>query len=486
MLCDRTGTPCSHERGHIGDSLFHGDGYATAASRRIFCDVCRMQRWLDVEAALALSQADVGLIPRAAAAEIVRAANLERVDLDRLRKRIQRNGHSLVSLLEEVQEACPGTAAQFLHHGATTQDVQDTAQAMEMGEVLDEVEAELGALVRRLVDVARHHRDTLMVGRTQAQPALPTTFGLKVASWLDEVLRDAERVAVLRSRVLVAQLFGGVGTMAGFAGKGPSLLERFAARLALGVPVVSWHVARDRVAEYLATLAMLTATLARVADEVRVLSRPELGELEQGWEPGRIASSTMPHKRNPEGCAQVVVLARLSRAAATVGLEGMIHEHERDSRALRLEWATVADASHHTLAALAILRPVLLQLKVHDDRMAKNARQAADAICSEALMLALGRHLGKQRAYDLVYEVSQGARDQGASLREALAGRPDVTAWLGPQERDEIFEPARHLGSAGVLVDRAVAAGERWLADREQRERARAVPGSTADPGCQG
>lgn len=478
MLPDGTRVPCSHERGHIVDSLFHGDGYATAASRRIFCDVCRMQRWLDVEAALALSQADVGLIPQPAAAEIARAATLERVDVDRLRKRIQRNGHSLVSLLEEVQDACPG-AAQFLHHGATTQDVQDTAQVLEMCEVLDEVETELVLLLGTLVDVARRHRDTLMVGRTQGQPALPTTFGLKAASWLDELVRAAERMAVMRSRVLVAQLFGGVGSMAGFDGNGPSLLERFAARLGLDVPVLGWHVARDRVAEYLVTLAMLTATLARVADEVRVLSRPELGELEQGWEPGRIGSSTMPHKRNPEGCAQVVVLARLSRAAAALGLEGMIHEHERDSRALRLEWASVADASHHTLAALAILRPVLLHLKVHDDRMAENAREAADAICSEALMLALGRHLGKQRAYDLVYELSQGARDQGGSLRQALAGRPDVTAWLGSQELDEIFEPGHHLGSAGALVDRAVAAGERWLADREQQEVTRSTPGFT-------
>ncbi len=459
--------PCAHHRGHIVDSLFHGDAYATAVSRRIFCDLCRLRRWLDVEAALALSQAELGMIPAEAAKEIARACHLDHIDLDGLRQEFQRTSHSLVPLLRAVQGACEGTAGEFVHYGATTQDIQDTAQALEMREVLDDVDRHVAAMVARLVELAASHRDTLMVGRTHAQPALPTTFGLKVAGWLDELVRHAYRLEAMRGRVLVAEMFGGVGTMASFEGRGHELLERFATRLGLGVPIVAWHVARDRVAEFTVTLAMLAGTLGRIADELRTLSRAEFGEVAEGWAYGRVGSSTMPHKRNPERSEQVVVLARLARANAALGVESMVQENERDSRGLRLEWVAVADVSHHTLAALGILSEVLWELQVHRDRMARHAHEAAEAICSEALMLALARRLGKQSAHAVVYEVSQRAQDEGRSMRELLLDRADVAAWLTPQALDDLLDPAAYLGSAGEIVDRSVGEAERWLAGRE-------------------
>lgn len=461
------GDACAHERVEIIDSRFFGHGYSTPASRRIFCDVCRMQRWLDVEVALAQSQAEMGLIPREAADEITRAARLERIDLEEVRQGIRRTEHSLVSLLGAVQAICPGGTGEFLHYGATTQDVLDTAEVLEMRDVLDEVEREVNALLRTLVELARAHRNTLMIGRTHFRPALPTTFGLKVAGWIDELLRQAERLQAMRPRVLVAELFGGVGTMAAFDSAGRELLQRFALRLSLNAPVVAWHVARDRVAEYIAILAMLVATLARIAEEVRVLSRPEFGELEEGWRYGRVGSSTMPHKRNPEALEQVVVLARLARAKVPLGLEDMIQEHERDGRGTRLEWVAVPDVSHHALAALAILRPLLDGLQVHEDHMAEQARRAAQDICSERLMLALGRAVGKQTAHALVYEVSQNAQDEGRSLREVLSGRDDVLIHLRGEQLDDIFDPSGYLGSATGMVDQAISYAERWLADEQ-------------------
>jgi adenylosuccinate lyase len=271
--------------------------------------------------------------------------------------------------------------------------------------------------------------------------------------------------------VLVAELFGGVGTMAAFGDRGPDLLGRFAERLSLGAPRTAWHVARDRVSEYVTLLASLVATLGRIADEVRTLSRPEFGELEESWHYGKVGSSTMPHKRNPEECEQVIVLSRLARANAALGMEGMVQEHERDSRGLRLEWVVVADTSHHTLAALVVLRQMLLQLKVHEDRMAEHAHATADAICSEALMLALALHMGKQSAHAFVYDVTQEAQSHGRSLREALQDRPEVTAHLGAAELDDILNPLRHLGSAGTMVDRTVARAERWVAGRTAERR---------------
>ncbi len=457
---------CAHERSQIVDSRFFGHSYSTPASRRIFCDVCRMQRWLDVEAALALSEAEIGFIPPEAAAEIARAAQVDNIDLDEVQEGVRRTEHSLVSLLGALQRACRDGAGEYVHYGATTQDIGDTGEVLEMREVLDEAEAGLRTVVSRLAELARSHRDTLMIGRTHARPALPTTFGFKVAGWIDELLRGAERVEAARSRVLVAQLAGGVGTMAGFDGKGPELVERFAARLSLGVPAIGWHSARDRVAEFVTSLAILAGSLARIAEEVRMLSRPEFGELDEGWHHGKVGSSTMPHKRNPENAEQVVVMGRLAAANAVLALEGMVNEHERDGRALRLEWVSVPSVSHHTLAALAILSKVLGGLDADVERMAEQARAAADGICSEALMLALARNVGRQTAHALVYEMSQKAQTEGRSLRESTADSPEITAHLTPEEVDAVFDPARHLGSAGAMVDGVVARAEQWVGRR--------------------
>ncbi|MGI8807038.1 MAG: class-II fumarase/aspartase family protein [Acidimicrobiales bacterium] len=461
------GDGCAHERSHVIDSRFFGHGYSTPASRRIFCDVCGLQRWLDIEVALARSQAELGMIPREAAEEIARAATLDRMDLDEVRAGIRRTEHSLVALLAAFGAACAGDAGEYLHYGATTQDIIDTGLVMEMRSVLDEIGHEMESLILGLAELAADHRDTLMIGRTHARPALPTTFGLKVAGWIDELLRHTGRVEAMRGRVLVVELFGGVGTMAGFDGRGRELVERFALYLSLDPPAVAWHVARDRVAEFATGLAMLTATLGRIADEVRMLSRPEYAELEEAWHHGKVGSSTMPHKRNPEGLEQVVVLARLTRANAMLAVEGMIQEHERDSRGTRLEWVAVAEVSHYSLTALAILRPIVTGLKVQTAHMAEQTHKDSEKLCSEALMLALARSVGKQSAHGLVYELSQASQTNGVSLRSALAARPDVTGRLAAGELEAVLDPARYVGEAADMVDEVVAAARRWL-DREK------------------
>ena len=462
----RPGHACEHERGHITDSRFYGHAYATDASRRIFCDVCRYQRWLDVEAALALAQAELGLVPQHQAERIAAAAHVERLDLDLVRREIGRTGHSLVGFLRGLQDACEGDAGELIHLGATTQDIQDTGQALEIRDALDEVERGLVAIVGILVPLARAHASTLMVGRSHARAALPMTFGLKVASWLDELLRHGDRLDECRSRVVVAQLFGGVGTMAGFSGDGPQLLERFARRLSLGIPALCWHAARDRVYEYVSTVAALAATLARIVDEVRTLSRPEFGELEEAWRPGKVGSSTMPHKRNPEECEQVVVLARLAAAQVPLALQAMSGEHERDSRSLRLEWSIIADISHYALAALTISQKILAGLVVHEDVMAANAEEAAGAVCSESLMLALGHQIGKQSAHACVYELCQDATSRGLPLREHLRAAPVVRRHLSEDELALIFEPSRYVGSAPALAARTAVRAEGWLLAR--------------------
>lgn len=458
-----TDAACRHERGHITDSRFYGNRYATNASRRIFCDTCRNQRWLDIEAALALAEAELGIIPDEAARQIAGAARIELLDLTAVRDEIERSGHSLVGLLRVFQAACPGVSGQYIHYGATTQDIQDTGQVLEMRDVLDEIEPRLQEIMHHLAHHAEAHAETVALGRTHAQPALPISFGLKIASWLDELLRHSKRCEQMRERVLAAQLFGGAGTMAGFGPRGPELLERFAARLGLSTPTLGWHVARDRVAEFVSTLAMITGTLARIADEIRTLSRPEFGEVEEAWRQGKVGSSTMPHKRNPERCEQVVVMARLAAAQAGAALTAMIGDHERDSRSLRIEWACVPDVSHYTLAACEMMMESVSGLTVHSERLKSNVEGVAEQVASEKLMLVLGESVGKQHAHEAVYQLMQDARQRKLPVRDIISEFTDITAHIDADALAQILEPSAYLGSSAALTLRTVAEARKRL-----------------------
>lgn len=451
-----TEATCPHERSHIVDSRFFGDRYSTAVSRRIFCDACRAQRWLTVEAELALAEADLGLIPSAAARRIAQAAQAGHLDLDAVKAETDRSGHSLVGLLRVFQAACGADAGQYIHYGATTQDIQDTAQVLEVRDVMDALEDMLRENAGYLLRIAEENAEVPALGRTHAQPALPMTFGLKVAGWLDEALRHLERMAQMRERVLVVQLFGGAGTMAAFGPAAPELVRRFADRLGLGVPAIGWHVARDRVAEFVTSLAMIAGAFGRAADEIRVLSRPEFGEVSEAWAYGKVGSSTMPHKRNPERCEQVVVTARMAAAQAQLAMTALAGDHERDSRSLRLEWACVADVSHYTLASAQIFGEIISGLEVHPDRLWANVSEVADRIASEALMFALAQRHGKQTAHEMVYRLTQTAQEKRVSVREFVREQGEADLSLDAATLDDIFDPGRYLGASARLTRQVV------------------------------
>ncbi|MBM3104068.1 adenylosuccinate lyase family protein [Pseudomonas sp. V1] len=452
----RSESMCRHEHSHILDSQTHGGGYAGPVSRKIFCSHCRLQRWLDVEAALAQAQADVGIIPRQAALDIEKAATLSSINLLQISEGVASTGHSLMPLLSALQKNCTPSAREYVHFGATTQDIQDTAQSLEMRDVLDAMQDSLDVLLLKLTALASDQRNALMVARTHSIPALPTTFGLKVAGWIDELMRHRDRLAQARKRILVVQLFGGVGTMAAFGAEAMPMLERFAQRLSLDAPLAGWHVSRDRVAEFVSTLAMVTASLARVADEIRTLNRWEIGELEVGWTTQQIGSSTMPHKRNPEGCEQVVVLARLAKAQVMLALDAMILEHERDYRGTRLEWCAVADVSHYALMALSLLTDTIIGLTVNHKTMERTANAYSEAICTEAFVFEMAKKLGKSSAYEIIFEITQKSQRNRVSMREAIESDPRVSAVMEAQTLAGLFEPRSHLGMAEQIVDKVL------------------------------
>ena len=440
-------------KSHIVDSGFYSNGYATSEVRTIFCDIYRYQRWLDVEAALAVTQAELGIIPEWAAEIIRDKAQLKYLDLNAIREGIKTSSHSLIPLLCALRTVCPQDAGQFIHFGATTQDIQDTAQSLEIKDVLDIVERDLVQIINRVSVLAGKYRDTVTIGRTHAQHALPMTLGLKFAVWLDELWRNYERLQPLRERLLVSQLFGGVGTMDAFSEQGITLLTKFSDKLGLYAPNTAWHASRDRAAEFLSVLAIISGTMARIANEIRCLSRNEIGEMEEPFQMGKIGSSTMPHKRNPEMCEQAIVLARLIKSNAGLGFEAMINEHERDYRAVRLEWVTIADSSHFICGQLSIMKAIMEGLIIYDNTIRKNVDDAATFISTEALMFYLGTKIGKQTAHHVVYEICMEAIESKQPVLDLLLKHPEIDGKFEREELIETIDPSRHVGLSKELTD---------------------------------
>lgn len=442
---------------HIIDSVFFKDQYGTDEMRRVFDDEALLQRWLDVEAALARAEARLGLIPAAAADEISRKARVEFMDIPAITREIETTNHPIVPLIRTLQRACDGDAGQYIHWGATTQDIMDTAVVLQLKEAHRLIRRDLLEVEDVLLDLAVRHRDTLMPGRTHGQHALPMTFGYKVAIWAAEVRRHLDRMMAYQSRVFVGQFAGAVGTLASVPEHGLEIQRLMMDDLGLDVPLIAWHTARDGFAEFVATLGLITATLGKIADEIISLQRTEVAEVEEPFVMGKVGSSTMPHKRNPMICESIVGLSRLVRQSVPLAIEAMGHTHERDWALVQMEWAFIPEACILTAGALAQTLRVLRGLIVYPDQMARNVDMLRGLILSEAVMLRLALKMGRQDAHDLVYRASMAAHERDLSLKDALLAEPDVAARMTPEEIDALLDPAAYTGLSGVFVDRVVA-----------------------------
>ena len=444
---------------HLMDSDLFRDGWSTPELRELFDDRQRLQRWLDVLAALALSQAELGLIPQAAAEEIARKAHVELLDMEAIRRGIQETSHSLLSTVRALGAVCDGDAGEYINYGATVHDITDTANALAFRVVCQALFRDLRAIEGECLRLARSHRDTIMPGRTHGQSGLPITFGFKTAIWAREMRRHLERVKELARRLLVGQLAGGVGTLTFFTEQGLELQQRLMKRLGLGVPDIVWNTARDNLAEFAHLLALASQTCAKIGAEVYNLQRPEIGELYEPFVEGRVGSVTMPHKRNPETVEQIVTLARLVRADAAVLLEGVLQEHERDGRPWKAEWIALPEACVLTGKALDLTRDVLAGLVVDAQAMKRNLRQEDGLLASEAVMSALAQKVGKQTAHWQVYQAAMVAVEQGIPLRDALRASP-VASQLADTDMDALFDLRNSLGLAATFVDRVLELSE--------------------------
>ena len=423
----------------LTDSALYAHLWGTDELRRVFDEAGRIQGWLDVLTALAQAQAELGIIPEEAAKAIAGSSSVELLDLEAVAEETRRTGHSTLGLIRGWQAVLPDDAREWVYYGATVQDLTDTWSALAARKVLGVAWRDLRAIEEILLLLAEAHRDTLMAGRTHGQPGSPITFGYKAAGWADEVRRHLDRLKEAGPRLFAGQLGGGVGTLAFFGSDGIELRRRFCGLLGLEAPAISWTSSRDRPAELVHLLAMVTATLARVGNEVYQLSRPEIGELAETPGPGVVGSITMPHKRNPEIAEHLVTLSRLVRAQQGVVLEGMVAEGERDGRGWKAEWAAVPEACLLAGAALDLGKRMLAGLEVHPQAMRRNLGSMA---ASEKLLAALAPSKGKHAARDFL----QRALAPGGSLEEAASA-------AGLNGSDLLAPDA---GAAGAMVDEVV------------------------------
>ena len=431
----------------IADSAMYGHLWGTPAVRAVFEERGRLQGWLDVLAALARAQAAEGLIPAAAATTITARAQVDLLDLDVVAAETRTSGHSTLGLIRALRDVMPPEVHACVYVGATVQDLTDTWTALALRTVLAQVRRDLVRAEELALGLAERHRDTLMAGRTHGQPGAPVTFGWKAASWADEIGRHLDRLREGSPRWLVGQLGGGVGSL---AAQGPTALAvraRFCAELGLGDPGISWLTARDRIAEVGGVLAMVTATLARIGNEVLELQRPELGELREPVPEGVVGSITMPHKRNPERSEHLDTLARLVRASAGVLLEGMSGVHERDGRSWKAEWVALPEVCLLSATACSFAADLLAGLEVDADAMRRNLD---DYTGSEQALALLARRLGRHAAREALQTALADGRHAGKPMAVTL-----VDAGLLDPAEAAALEP--DAGVCGEMVDLVVA-----------------------------
>ncbi len=437
--------------------------YGRQAMKAVFSEENNLRTKLQVEAALARAHAAVGDVPAEAAEEITRKATLEHVTLERVKAIEAENKHDIMAMVNALSEQT-GDAGRYVHLGATSNDIVDTAIALEFKDMLDLIDEDLDRLISVLADRAEQHRRTPMMGRTHGQFAIPTTFGFKLAGYLSEMLRHKERVGEMRKRICVGKMSGAIGTGAGFGSKFFQIQEAVMKDLGLGYEDAATQlVCRDRYAEMVFVLGLIATSCERYATEVRNLQRSEIGEVQEAFDARKqVGSSTMAQKKNPMLSENVSGLARVVRSYITPQMECMVLWHERDLSNSAAERFILPHVAVLTDDILYKITDVFSNLVVNEERMLRNIRSAGGFIMAESVLLALAsKGMGRQEAHELVRQTAIRAEEEGKDLRSALMENAQVAALLSGDELDAVMDPINYLGKAPELTDRVVQQARR-------------------------
>jgi 3-carboxy-cis,cis-muconate cycloisomerase len=412
---------------------------------------------LEVEAALARVEARLGIVPAAAAEAITAAATVERVSLAEIGASTRSVGYPVVATVKALGRAAGGDAARYVHWGATTQDIMDSALVLQMRDGLALVEARLGDIIAGLAAQARRHRGTVMAGRTHLQHALPVTFGYKCAVWLAPLLDHRARLDEVRGRALAVQFGGAVGTLASLGNKGRAVTEGLARELGLAAPDAPWHVSRERVVEVASLLGMLCGSLAKVATDVMLLMQSEVGEAFEPHQSGRGGSSTMPQKRNPIACEYILAAARGVHALVPMMYAAMAQDHERATGPWQSEWLALPQIFVLTAGALEHAAVLATGLTVDPAQMRRGLGLQQGLIMAEAVMMALAEKIGRDAAHHAVQQACERAIDEKRPLVEVLAADGAVAPHLDRAQLERLTDPAGYLGEAEAVIDRVLA-----------------------------
>jgi 3-carboxy-cis,cis-muconate cycloisomerase len=439
--------------------------------RALYRQESRWQAWLDVEAALARAQAELGMIPQPAAEAIARAAHLELLDRTRIDEGLARTGHTIVPLVWELSRIVGEPHGGWVHWGATTQNITQTGDLLVLRQAHRIFLCQIAEALTAMADLAERGAEMPIAGRTHGQHAVPATFGYKSAVWIDEMIRHVERLRQAAPRLFVAMLGGGAGTFASLGAQGPAVQAGIGKALGMLPMRVPARTIGDHLAENICLLGLLAATCGKIAREIYTLMKTEYGEVEEPVPPGTVGSSTMPQKRNPKLCQDIIAAAAEVRAAVPLALEAMQTEHEADRTTSLIIEAAEARAAIASGDMLARLVEVLKGLRLDPERMRRNLDLGGGLIMAEAVMLDLGAAIGRQHAHDIVYDAAQAAFVEGRPFAEVLSADPRVTAHLDRRGIEALLDPT---GYTGLCVEMA----------REGAVRARSLAAEIAGAGA--
>jgi 3-carboxy-cis,cis-muconate cycloisomerase len=420
--------------------------------RALFRQENRWQAWLDVEAALAKAQAELGIIPTAAAEAIAKAARYELLDRGRIDEGLARTGHPIVPLVWELSQIVAEPHGGWVHWGATTQNIIQTGELLVWREAHRIFLGLIGDALNAAADLAERGADMPIAGRTNGQHAVPATFGFKAAVWIDELIRHTERLKQAAPRLFVAMLGGGAGTYASLGKMGPPVQQGIGRLLGFGSMTVPARTIGDHLAENICLLGLLAATCGKIGREIYTLMKTEFGEVEEPVPPGTVGSSTMPQKRNPKLCQDIIAAAAEVRSTVPMALEAMMIEHEADRATESMMQSVDARAAIATGDMLARLVEVLRGLRLDPKRMRANLDLGGGLIMAEAVMLDLGKTIGRQHAHDVVYDAAMEAATTSKSFAALLAADPRVAAHLDKAAIDKLLDPTGYTGLCSEMA----------------------------------
>ncbi|MGH7828220.1 MAG: 3-carboxy-cis,cis-muconate cycloisomerase [Candidatus Binatia bacterium] len=438
------------------DSTIFGPLFADPEISALLTDEAYVRALVEVEVALARAEARLDIIPPAAAEQITGAANPANIDIAALAKGTARSGFPIIALVQELRRVVGPEAGPYLHWGATTQDIMDSACVLQLRTVIKVFEKRLAELAGYLSALAQRHQVTVVAGRTHGQQALPVSFGLKVASWLAPLVRDSQRLNEISSRLLVVQFGGAAGTLAALGDRGLELMHGFASELGLTAPVMPWHAQRDSFVEFAGWLSLVTGSLGKMAQDIVLMAQTEVGELAESAEEGRGGSSTMPQKSNPITSELIIAAARMNASLLSALHHALIQEQERATHGWQIEWLSLPQMAILTSGALKHAVYLAKSLQVDEVKMRENLHRANDVALAEAAVFALSGHLPRPQADELVRQACAAAVSEGRPLIEVVKRLAGGVVSEGAVDWQALAAPENYLGESERIIQRVL------------------------------